>query len=109
MKFFVGKYVDICETVRTNGYNRTFFFDQFFIITQPSMKTLFYNPSTLEVAFADVIGSLQDEIQQKLPEYVITKVDHNLKLDNPRLTFTVEDPDGDRHEILLQFIQRIDA
>ncbi|MCU0354469.1 MAG: hypothetical protein MUD08_12145 [Cytophagales bacterium] len=73
------------------------------------MKTLFYNPSTLEVAFADVIGSLQDEIQQKLPEYVITKVDHNLKLDNPRLTFTVEDPDGDRHEILLQFIQRIDA
>ena len=72
------------------------------------MKTLFYNPSTLEVAFADAIASLRDEIQEKLPDYAITKVETNAQLDNPRLTFTVKDPDGDRHQILLQFIQRID-
>lgn len=72
------------------------------------MKTLFYNPSTLEVEFTNVIANLKEEIQQQLSGYTITKVDNNVQLDNPRVVFTLQDSDGDRHELMIQFIQRID-
>jgi len=72
------------------------------------MKTLFYNPSTIEVEFANVIANLKEEIQKQLSDHTIVKVDNNTKLDNPRLIFTLQDPDGDRHELMIQFIQRID-
>lgn len=72
------------------------------------MKTVFYNPSTLEVEFANVIANLKEEIQKQLSDYTITKVDNNVKLDNPRLIFTLQDPDGDQHQVMIQLIQRID-
>jgi len=72
------------------------------------MKTLFYNPSTLEVQFANVLAGLQDEIQKQISDYTIVKIDNNVNLDNPRLIFTLQDPDGDQHQIMVQCIQRID-
>ena len=72
------------------------------------MKTTNYNPSTIEVEFAKTISELKDVIQEKVPQYQITQVNNNSRLDNPHLVFTLIDQDGDRHELLLQFIQRAD-
>ncbi len=72
------------------------------------MKTVFYNPSTLEVDFTNVIANLKDQIQEQLSDYTITKVENNTQLDNPRLIFTLQDADGDSHQLMIQFIQRMD-
>jgi hypothetical protein len=73
------------------------------------MKTTHYNPSTIEVEFAKIISDLKDTIQEKAPQYQILEVANNSRLDNPHLVFTLVDGDGDRHELLMQFIQRADA
>jgi hypothetical protein len=73
------------------------------------MKTAHYNPSTIEVEFARIISELKDVIQEKAPQYQIIEVKNNSRLDNPHLVFTLVDGDGDRHELLMQFIQRADA
>ncbi len=52
------------------------------------MKTVNYNPSIIEVAFAQAIASLKDEIQHQIPGYTITHVDTHVQLDNPHLVFT---------------------
>jgi hypothetical protein len=72
------------------------------------MKTTNYNPSTIEVEFARIISDLKDTIQEKAPQYQIIQVKNNSRLDNPHLVFTLVDGDGDRHELLMQFIQRAD-
>lgn len=78
------------------------------ILTYHDMKTLFYNPSAIEVEFANILAGLKEEIQKQLSEYTIKKVDNNIKHDNPRLIFTLEDKDGDQHELMVQLIQRMD-
>ncbi len=72
------------------------------------MKTTHYNPSTIEVEFAKIIADLKDTIQEKAPHYQIAGVQNNSRIDNPHLVFTLVDGDGDRHELLIQFIQRAD-
>jgi hypothetical protein len=72
------------------------------------MKTKSYNPSTIELEFANAVKELQVEIQKKLTSNRITEVQNNSNADNPTLVFKLEDKDGDRHELVLQFIQRLD-
>lgn len=72
------------------------------------MKTTNYNPSPIEVEFAKVISELKDVIQEKAPQYQITEVVNNSRLDNPQVIFTLVDQDGDKHELLMKFIQRAD-
>ena len=69
------------------------------------MKTTTYNPSPLEVEFANVINQLQDKIEHNLSENEIIKVENNINKDNPMLKFFLLDKDGDPHEIVLKIIQ----
>ena len=72
------------------------------------MKTKDYNPSILEVKFAEVLHELQDEISRKLRDFVVLKSEYNIKLDNPVIEFQVIDKDGDEHSLVIKVIQRPD-
>lgn len=69
------------------------------------MKTSSYNPSPLEVDFANALYILQGEIEKHLQGNEITKVETFLKRDNPMVRFNLVDKDGDPHEIVVRIIQ----
>ncbi|QHT71546.1 hypothetical protein GXP67_35230 [Rhodocytophaga rosea] len=72
------------------------------------MKTIHYNPSLIEVEFAKIIADLKEEIQKKSAFNTIEEIENNSTKDNPHLVFNLIDTDGDRHELIVQFIQRMD-
>jgi len=72
------------------------------------MKTVKYNPSDLEVAFAQALEDLKDEIQKKLPDNEIIKIENRIKEDNPLVKFYLLDKDGDPHEMAIKVIQTPD-
>ena len=69
------------------------------------MKTTTYNPSPIEVDFANVLHQLQDKIGTNLSDNEVIKVENNLTDDNPTMKFFLLDRDGDPHEIVLKIIQ----
>lgn len=69
------------------------------------MKTTTYNPSSLEVDFANALYILQDEIQKHLQDNEVVKVESNIRKDNPMVKFSLLDKDGDPHEIVVRIIQ----
>ena len=69
------------------------------------MKTSTYNPSPLEVDFANALYILQKDLEKHLQGNQITKVETFLKRDNPMVKFNLVDKDGDPHEIVLRIIQ----
>jgi hypothetical protein len=69
------------------------------------MKTSAYNPSTLEVDFANALYILQKEIEKHLQHNTITHVETQLKRDNPMVKFSLVDKDGDPHEVVVRIIQ----
>ena len=69
------------------------------------MKTSSYNPSPIEVDFANALFLLQKEIEKHLQENKIAKVETQLKKDNPMIKFNLVDKDGDPHEIVVRIIQ----
>jgi hypothetical protein len=69
------------------------------------MKTSTYNPSPLEVDFANSLYILQKEIEKHLQGNQITNVETQLKRDNPMVRFSLVDKDGDPHEIVVRIIQ----
>jgi len=72
------------------------------------MKTTKYNPSDLEVAFAQSLEDLKEHIEKQLPDNEIIKVENKIKEDNPLVKFYLLDKDGDPHEIVLKVIQTPD-
>lgn len=72
------------------------------------MKTQKYNPSNLEVAFAQALEDLKEDIQKKLPDNEIIKIENKIKEDNPLVKFYLLDKDGDPHEIVIKVIQTPD-
>lgn len=72
------------------------------------MKTQKYNPSNLEVAFAQALEDLKEDIQKKLPDNEIIKIENKIKEDNPLVKFFLLDKDGDPHEIVIKVIQTPD-
>lgn len=72
------------------------------------MKTVSYNPSKIEKEFAEVISKLTKEIENGLTENKIVSIENKLMADNPTLTFYLEDNDGDKHEVVVKIIQRMD-
>jgi hypothetical protein len=72
------------------------------------MKTIHYNPSLLEIEFAKIIADLREEIQKKSAVNTIVDIINNSTKDNPNLVLKLEDKDGDKHELIIQFIQRPD-
>lgn len=72
------------------------------------MKTDHYNPSKLEVEFANAIHNLREKIQDHLTDNKITHIFSNVDTDNPVVSFHLEDKDGDSHELVVQIIQKPD-
>ena len=72
------------------------------------MKTISYNPSKLELEFAEAIKQLTNEIEIKLAPNKILNVEKRITEDNPSVIFQIIDSDGDNHEIIFKIIQRID-
>ena len=72
------------------------------------MITKNYNPSPLEVRFVEVICELKEEIDKKLANFDVLKIENNTQLDNPTIDFFLKDRDGDEHEIVLRIIQKPD-
>ena len=69
------------------------------------MKTSIYNPSPLEVDFANALQILQKDIEKHLLDNQITHVENHLRKDNPMVKFSLLDKDGDPHEIVIRIIQ----
>lgn len=69
------------------------------------MKTSTYNPSSLEVDFANALQILQKDIEKHLLNNQITHVENHLRKDNPMVKFSLLDKDGDPHEIVIRIIQ----
>jgi hypothetical protein len=69
------------------------------------MKTASYNPSPLEVDFANALFILQRDIEKHLQGNKVVNVESDLKRDNPSIRFDLVDKDGDPHEILVRIIQ----
>ncbi|MBX7127038.1 MAG: hypothetical protein K1X47_15185 [Cyclobacteriaceae bacterium] len=69
------------------------------------MKTSSYNPSPLEVDFANALFILQKDIQKHLQGNEVVKVESDLNRDNPVVRFQLKDKDGDPHEIVVRIVQ----
>lgn len=69
------------------------------------MKTTIYNPSPLETEMANVLVSLQKEIEKNLKDKSISQATADLTQDNPSVKFNVVDKDGDHHEIIVKIVQ----
>jgi len=72
------------------------------------MITQNYNPSPIEVRFVEVLCELKEEINKKLVNFDVYKIENNTQLDNPTIDFFLKDRDGDEHEIILKVIQKPD-
>lgn len=72
------------------------------------MKTKDYNPSELEVAFANALFDLQKQIEKHLPNNEIINVENRISEDNPLVKFYLLDDDGDPHEMVIKVIQTPD-
>lgn len=69
------------------------------------MKTTIYNPSPLETEMANVLVSLQKEIEKNLKDKSISQATADLTQDNPSVKLTVVDKEGDPHEIIIKIVQ----
>ena len=69
------------------------------------MKTSSYNPSSLEVDFANALQVLRGDIEKHLRNNQIIQVENHLKNENPMVKFSLLDKDGDPHEIVVRIIQ----
>jgi hypothetical protein len=69
------------------------------------MKTSSYNPSALEVDFANALYVLQKEIEKNLHDNQVIHVESQIRRDNPMVKFSLLDKDGDPHEVVVRIIQ----
>jgi hypothetical protein len=69
------------------------------------MKTTTYNPSSLEIDFANALFLLQKDIEKHLQDIQIINVETQLNKDNPSVKFSLLDRDGDPHEMVIRVIQ----
>ena len=69
------------------------------------MKTSSYNPSPIEVDFANAFQILQKEIEKHLQHNHITSVENDLGKENPMVKFHLVDKEGDPHEIVVRIVQ----
>ena len=69
------------------------------------MKTVAYNPSPLEVDFANALIILQKDIQKHVQGAKIVNIESNINRDKPMVKFSLVDSDGDPHEVVVRIIQ----
>ena len=69
------------------------------------MKTSAYNPSPIEIDFANALLTLQNELEKNLTDNQIIHVETQIRKDNPMIKFSLLDKDGDPHEVVVRVIQ----
>ena len=69
------------------------------------MKTDKYNPSSLELDLANALVILEKEIEKHLQNNKIVRIDPDLSSNNPTVNITLEDSDGDIHELIIRIFQ----
>ncbi|MBM3177684.1 MAG: hypothetical protein FJZ78_06715 [Bacteroidetes bacterium] len=69
------------------------------------MKTIKYNPSTLEMDLTNALVALQKQIESHLQHNRITKIEPDLEKENPIITFHLTDNEGDKHELMVRIFQ----
>ena len=69
------------------------------------MKTTSYNPSAIEIDFANALYALQKEIEKHIQDNQVIHVETIIKSDNPQVKFQLLDQDGDPHEVVIKIIQ----
>ncbi|MES2389951.1 MAG: hypothetical protein V4543_18255 [Bacteroidota bacterium] len=72
------------------------------------MKTTQYNPSKIETDFCEALQGMATELAAHLPDYSITGLTPTNNRDNPFLVVALTDKDGDKHELVISFVQRPD-
>lgn len=72
------------------------------------MKTQSYNPSPLEVEFANILEDLRGELNIRLKNKKIESTSILLEADNPVYKAEILDDDGDSHTLVIKIIQRPD-
>lgn len=72
------------------------------------MKTKQYNPSQLEIDFADALEKIKPQLEEQLNGQKIMNVENKSQQDNPQLIFNLEDDDGDSHQMVVRLIQKPD-
>jgi hypothetical protein len=72
------------------------------------MRTITYNPSPIEVDFAEALEALQGDIQKRLGGITIERIENQITADNPLIRFYLKDKDGDPHEVVVKVIQKPD-
>ncbi|MBF9254760.1 hypothetical protein I2I11_15755 [Pontibacter sp. 172403-2] len=74
------------------------------------MRTTNYNPSKLEVDFAKAFRDLAPQLEDKLYQgEQVTDIESIHDADNPLVIFKLQDKEGDKHEVVVQIIQRPDT
>lgn len=68
------------------------------------MKTKHFNPSLIETKFIDAFSQMKDQLQERVDQKIVAI--KKVEADNPFLLVTLEDKDGDIHELVIKFIQR---
>ena len=71
------------------------------------MKTVNYNPSSLELEISQAIFDLKAVLGEKIKANTIldAKMENG---DNPSVVLYLKDNDGDEHEVVIKVIQRQD-
>jgi hypothetical protein len=69
------------------------------------MKTATYNPSPIEVDFANALFIVQKELEKHLQDNQVIEVITDIKKENPQVRFHLLDKDGDPHELVIRIIQ----
>ena len=73
------------------------------------MRTKFYNPSKLEVKFAQALEDLTPQLEKRLDDGErVIDIEAIHDADNPMVIYKLEDKEGDLHEVVVQIIQRPD-
>jgi hypothetical protein len=70
------------------------------------MKFDTFNPSELEIQVCEAFSALKPELEQKLNGLTILKIQVNLNKDNPEITLSLADNDGDIHTLTVAFIHK---
>lgn len=73
------------------------------------MKTVSYNPSPIEVQLAKSIAAVKERLAEHMNGMKIEKIKEELETDNPILRFYLVDEDDDKHEVVVQIIQKPDT
>ncbi|GHA60169.1 hypothetical protein [Pontibacter akesuensis] len=74
------------------------------------MRTKHYNPSKLEINFAKAIKDLAPQLEAQMEEGDrVINIESIHDADNPLVIYKLEDKEGDRHEVVVQIIQRPDT